>query len=350
MKQLFVTIAALAFAALPGFAQGNAQAEGIPYFLPKTGIRLAVMVEKTTYTPGELAMYGEKYMKLFNTSMEKSTEYRVVGINITDFGTPDSTKHYVAAMDKKHSISDVKLADNGLLLAINTTPPEPKQPKNFVPARPKRQLNPKDFMNQEILSAGSSAKMAELIAKEIYDIRDSRNQLSRGQADAMPKDGEQLRLMLNNLDLQERALLQVFAGTTVKDTTETIINFVPMKPVEREILFRFSRHYGMADKDDLGGIPYYISVEDLHSIPAMQASIDRGKVKDNAGVYVNLPGKVKVSVAQENNMRAVIELYMAQFGKTEPLSGELFGKKQLTQIVFSPVTGAIESVKTESVK
>ena len=106
----------------------------------------------------------------------------------------------------------------------------------------------------------------------------------------------------------------------------------------------------MADKDDLGGKPYYISVEDLHSIPTMQASIDRGKVKDNAGVYVNLPGKVKISVAQENNMRAVIELYMAQFGKTEPLSGELFGKKQLTQIVFSPVTGAIESVKTESVK
>ena len=44
MKQLFVTIAALAFAAIPGFAQGNSQAEGIPYFLPKTGIRLAVMV------------------------------------------------------------------------------------------------------------------------------------------------------------------------------------------------------------------------------------------------------------------------------------------------------------------
>ena len=336
MKQLFVTITALAFAALPGFAQGNAQAEGIPYFLPKTGIRLAVMVEKTTYTPGELAMYGEKYMKLFNTPMEKSTEYRVVGINITDFGTPDSTKHYVAAMDKKHSISDVRLADNGVLLAINATPPAPKQPKNFVPARAKRPLNPKDFMSQDILSAGSSAKMAELIAKDIYDIRDSRNQLSRGQADAMPKDGEQLRLMLNNLDLQERALMQVFAGTTVKDTTETIINFVPTKPVEREILFRFSRHYGMADKDDLGGIPYYISVEDLHSIPAMQASVDRGKVK--------------VSVAQENNMRAVIELYMAQFGKTEPLSGELFGKKQLTQMVVSPVTGAIESVKTESVK
>ena len=123
MKKIMVTIAALAFAALPGLAQGNAQTEGIAYFLPKTGIRLAVLVEKTTYTPGELAMYGEKYMKLFNTQMQKNTEYRVVSINITDFGMPDSTKHYVAAMDKKHSITDVRLADNGVLLAINATPP-----------------------------------------------------------------------------------------------------------------------------------------------------------------------------------------------------------------------------------
>ena len=82
----------------------------------------------------------------------------------------------------------------------------------------------------------------------------------------------------------------------------------------------------------------------------MQASIDKGKSKDNAGVYVNLPGKVKISVAQEGNLRAAIELYMAQFGKTEPISGELFSKKQLTRMVLSPITGTIESVKTETLK
>ena len=58
MKKIMVTIATLAMAVLAGYAQGNAQTEGVPYFLPKTGIRLAVLVEKTTSTPGELAMYG----------------------------------------------------------------------------------------------------------------------------------------------------------------------------------------------------------------------------------------------------------------------------------------------------
>ena len=38
-------------------------------------------------------------------------------------------------------------------------------------------------------------------------------------------------------------------------------------------------------------------------------------------------------------------LYAAQFGKTEPLSPDLFGKKMTSQIILSPTTGAIESIK-----
>ena len=66
-------------------------------------------------------------------------------------------------------------------------------------------------MNEDILSAGSSAKMAELCALEIYDIRDSKSLLNKGQADFMPKDGEQLRIMLANLETQENALMQLSA-------------------------------------------------------------------------------------------------------------------------------------------
>ena len=72
-------------------------------------------------------------------------------------------------------------------------------PERFVPAPKQPQPNPNDYMNEDILSAGSTAKMAELTAKDIYDIRESRNQLARGQADFMPKDGTQLRIMMENL-------------------------------------------------------------------------------------------------------------------------------------------------------
>ena len=268
-------------------------------------------------------------MKLFNTPMEKSTEYRVVGINITDFGTPDSTKHYVAAMDKKHSISDVRLADNGVLLAINATPPAPKQPKNFVPARAKRPLNPKDFMSQDILSAGSSAKMAELIAKEIYDIRDSRNQLSRGEADFMPKDGTQLKLMLANLNRQETALRQLFEGEVTKDTTWVTVDCMPTKEGS-SILFRFSKYLGLVDIDDLAPAP----------APAGQKE-DKGDI----GLRVSKPSRIRLTLQHDNDIVATYEMNAAQFGTVESLSGDLFGKKQSASLLLDPMTGSVKEIK-----
>jgi hypothetical protein len=65
--------------------------------------------------------------------------------------------------------------------------------------------------------ANSTAKMAELVAKEIYSIRESKNALLRGQADNMPKDGEQLRIMLEKLEEQERAMTEMFTGTKTKE-------------------------------------------------------------------------------------------------------------------------------------
>ena len=93
-------------------------------------------------------------------------------------------------------------------------------------------------MSEEILAAGSTAKMAELTAQDIYEIRESRNMLVRGQADNMPKDGEQLRLMLNQLDKQDQALTSLFTGTHSKDTTEYTFTIVPDQEIKRDVLFR----------------------------------------------------------------------------------------------------------------
>lgn len=52
-------------------------------------------------------------------------------------------------------------------------------------------------------------KMAELAANEIYDIRENRSLLAKGQADFMPKDGTQLKMMMEQLDKQEAGLLML---------------------------------------------------------------------------------------------------------------------------------------------
>ena len=70
------------------------------------------------------------------------------------------------------------------------------------------------YMTEEMLMTSSKAKLAELVAKEIYNIRESKNLIIRGQNEHMPKDAESLRIILAGLEEQEVALSQLFVGTT----------------------------------------------------------------------------------------------------------------------------------------
>lgn len=258
--------------------QASAQSvEGTDYYLPKTMLRFTVKVEKTQYTPGQFAKYAMRYIRQ-NVSEEASTSYRVIGLEMDPVAVPDTTKHFTLQLDKKHSITDVTRAPNGQLLAVNTEA-QPLRPvvRRFSPAARPKAVNPADFMTADILNASNTAKMAELTAQEIYDIRDSRSQLAKGEADYMPKDGEQLKTMLRNLDTQEQSLTTLFTGTVVKDTAWTTIDYLPVKEGE-EVLFRFSKRLGLVDADDYAGAPYYIRVVDEHTVaPAASVAEDEKK-------------------------------------------------------------------------
>lgn len=326
----------------------NAQTIGNTYYLPATAMRFQFLVEKTVYTPGELATYAQRYMKKADVRQEPYTEYRIISTEMTPIGVPDTTKQFQLSTDRRFSIGEVHRSESGILLAINDQPKAQPEPATFTPARKKRHLNPKDFMNEDILTAGSTAKMAELTAQEIYDIRDSRNQLQRGQAENMPKDGQQLRIMMDGLDTQERALMQMFEGQTDCDTTQVTIEYLPTEAVERQLLFRFSRYFGFCDTDDLAGAPYYISIVDERNAKPDEPKGKEKKQKDELGLNVNVPGRIQATLYKEDQLMEKYTLYAAQFGKTEPLSADLFGKKMTSKIVLSPTTGAIESIKEEA--
>lgn len=355
MKTRISKIIALAALMMPAAAGMQAQeagmsVEGSSYYLPQTALRFALQIEKSTYTPGEFAGYASRYLKRNDVSLSPLTTYRIVGLKLTSVAQPDTAKFFTAKADAKHSIRSLERDDNGVLVAVNAQPRKVEQPRPFRPAPKPAPLNPHDYMTEEILSAGSKAKMAELCVTEIYDIRENKGMLNKGQADFMPKDGEQLRIMLRNLDTQENALMQLFVGTTEKDTLEQVVTFVPTREVDKQLLFRFSKYLGMTDTDDLGGSPYYIKIEDLHSMPTLNGVTDTRKDKDNVGIYVNLPGKIRASVYNGNALMGAYELYAAQFGKLESISGEMFSRKYTTSIVLNPVTGSIEKIETETVK
>ena len=329
MRKLLFTLLMI----IPSFLYAQDIMEGTTYFLPKTVLKVNLLIEKTSITPGELHLYSERYLKKRDVATEASETYRIVSLKM-----------------RTESIPSIKLNSEGIILAVNTDAKVPAPAQPFIPAPKKAPLNPHDYMNQDILASGSMAKMAELTAQEIIDIRESRSQLSKGQADFMPQDGAQLNLMLKNLQQQESALLQLFEGVTEKDTTEVELTYIPEQEVDRYILFRFSKKLGLVDRDDLAGSPYYISVKDEHVIPTNQAIAEEGKrSKDDANIFVNMPGKIKVTIQGKEAM-ATLDTYAAQFGKCASLDNELFGKKLYTQLVYNPTTGNIESINTDLVK
>lgn len=347
MRKIISSILLSALAAVAAGAADN-KTEGLTYYLPKTAVRMQVLVEKTYTQPGQLAEYSDLYFKKPGTTAEQ-TVYRIVGVNFTSIGMPDADKRFTVAIDKKHSILSVDCDPNGTLRAINTKAPATPKPTPFRQTAKPAPLNPRDYMSQDILTAANLPKMAQLAAQEIYDIRDSRNQLSRGEADNMPKDGEQLRLMYRQLDTQERALMQLFTGTTTVDTTETVLTFTPMPGEKRHVLFRFSKAFGMTTADDFSGAPYYIDVEDegiYASVPADASKAD--KEKDDFRLGVCLPGRIRLTVSKDDGTpMAAYETDAAQFGKVEMLNGALFGKKFTSHITVDPTTGAVVKLQTE---
>ena len=329
----------------PGVTQ-----EGAVYFLPKTAVRVSVLIEKTSYRPGDFARYAQRYLRLNNVSLEPSVSYRVVGLTAVPIGVADTAKAFAVKFNARTVAANVALADDGRLLAINAEPRAAQLPAPFRPAVRPAPVNPRQYMNEEILAAGSTAKMAELTAREIYDLRENRSLLIKGQADFMPTDGAQMQFMLGQISQQDQALTQLFQGVTECDTTEHVVVMAPEGSTTRQPLFRLSQRRGLVDKDDLSGEPFYISVDDITALPAA----DEGKGKKHktveTGIYVNVPGKMRVTIFHGAQQLQVVEMPAAQFGHVELLSGELFNKRYTTRLWLSPVSGAVDRLEAEQPK
>lgn len=336
-------------------------AEGVVYYLPKTTVQVTVKVEKSTYTPGEFCKYADKYLRLGNVDETAYSTYRIIGTNITSYGEADKDKAFSVKVNPKTAVCNLRLAEDGRLLAVNTDAPAEKAlPKPFAPAPKTTPKDPRSVLSQEILAAGSVMKMAELVAGEIYDIRESYNSLIKGEADFMPKDGEQLKLMLAKLEQQDNILSSMFAGTISKDTTETVFTLTPNREIDRHVLFRMSAKLGLLDSDDMAGSPYYIYIKDLKTLPkeedidpkalkAKEKADQAAKAKGNC-LYVNEPSKMHVTLADGNKKVAEYETTAGQFGRVELLSGDLFNKHFTTRLTLNPESGAVEHLTAEEPK
>ena len=317
---------------------------GVVYALPKTQIEIEIKANKVNYKPGEFSKYADRYLRLTNVSAEPEEYWELNSVKVKPVGVPNSEATYFVKLKDKTVAPLMELTEEGLIKSINV-PYSSNNAKNAAnnAVAPQRKANPRDFLTEEILMASSTAKMAELVSKEIYNIRESKNALLRGQADNMPSDGAQLKIMLDNLNLQERAMTEMFSGTLKEEPQTFTIRLTP-KEMDNEVAFRFSKRLGVVASDDLAGEPYYISITDLKT-PAIPE--DDGKKKVD-GVAYNVPGRAHITLTGNNKKLFDGELPITQFGTIEYLAPVLFNKNSTVKVLFDTATGGLIKVDREN--
>ena len=324
--------------------------EGITYFLPTTGLHFVVRAHRTVYQPGTYAAFAERFLEVDNVEQLPTETWTLTDIDVEPFGVANRNQAYTIKLHPKTSAPLVSLAPDGCLLAVNT--PAPAVPALTQPSVTKNTQTTvsRSVKTQEMLRAGNLRTKAELAAQEIYDIRENRNLLIKGQAEFNPKDGEQLRLMLEKLDQQEAALTAMFVGTTSEDDHVFTFDYIPEKDIEAEEIFRFSRHIGLVERDDLAGNPIYVEVKNQNSLPEeiIDPKVEKKKPTDDLR-YCN-PGTARIRLFSTERTFVDQMLPLAQLGRIEHLGGALFNKKFSTRVLLSPTTGRVEKLDLENLE
>ena len=318
---------------------------GITYSLPKPSLIVEAEVTKVTCKAGPYYQYAEKYLAVQDAIAEDAVYYELGKVRLINRGVPDPDNTYIVEFKPGTVAPYAYLTEDGLLCSINTeyVPAEEKAEKKAVAAKQGAAQN--SVLSEELLMAGSTARQAEVAAKQIYRIRESRMDILTGEADNLPPDGEAMKLVIQQLEAQEQTLSHLFTGTTEKTTDLYEVSIIPSDELDKEVIFRFSKQLGIVDADDLGGAPVYMNLIATERAPQLEPKEAEKKEKSLKGIIYNVPGKAKVEITMGKRTLYKGEAQITQFGTQEGLAPVMFeDKKAPVKISFYPETGAIKQI------
>lgn len=320
---------------------------GITYSLPKTSLVVVVEVTKTVRKAGPYYQYAEKYLGVKNAIVKDETYYELGKVRLINRGIPDPERTYIVEFKAGTVAPYAYLTEDGLLCSINAeyTPEQNDDATSSKKSKEAVRVSDPSVFSEELLMAGSTARQAEVAAKQIYRIRESRLGILTGDADNLPPDGDAMKIVISELENQETALTNLFTGVTNKETSEYEVTIVPTEDLEDEVIFRFSRQMGIVDADDLGGAPVYLDLKAIDRAPALDLKEAEKKEKSLKGIVYNVPGKASVEISMDRKSLYKGEAMITQFGTCEGLAPVMFeDKKAPVKVYFYPETGAIKQI------
>lgn len=320
---------------------------GITYSLPKTSLVITTEVTKVTCKVGPYYQYAERYLGIKNPISEDNVYYELGKVSLSNVGIPDPDQTYLIEFKAGTVAPYVYLTEEGLLCTINA---------EYIPVQSELETNKSNkpepvtatntsVFSEELLMAGSLARQAEVAAKQIYHIRESRMNILTGETDNPPADGVAMKIVIDELEAQEKALTNLFTGVHTKTTELYDVTILPYDNLDKEVLFRFSTLLGVVDADDLAGEPVYLNLIATERIPPMDPKEAEKKFKNGKGIIYNMPGKAGVEILMNKKTLFKGDVQVTQFGSLESLSSVMFeDKKMPVKVLFYPETGAIKQI------
>lgn len=322
---------------------------GVIYSLPKTSFEVTLLVKKTTYHKGDFYPYAQRYLGIANPVTEDKVVYSLEDILLINKGIADKNNSFMVEFRPKSLEPFVHLREDGVIMAINADP-EPETPQVLtIPQGSVSSVNPRNYLSQEALMAGSTAKQAELVARQIFALRSSRTDILTGEAENMPPDGNAYKVVMDEINLQEKTLTELFGGTEKTEYFTLSYTIIPdEKDIDRRPIARFSEKLGPVDADNLAGEPIYLSLTNKTPNVVMQLSerdLVRLENKLSEGIVYNVPGKADLTIEFRNRALLNKEVDVVQYGTQDVLIRRMFDNaRQPVKVHFYPELGAIKQI------
>ena len=301
---------------------------GITYSLPKTSLVVDAEVTKVTCKAGPYYQYAEKYLGVKDAVTEDKVYFDLGKISLINRGLPDADNTYIVEFKQGTVAPYAYLTEDGLLCSINAeyTPVESELDAAKKNKGSQQKVTDASVFSEELLMAGSTAKQAEVAAKQIYRIRESRLNILTGEADNLPPDGEAMKLVIQQLEEQEKALTNLFTGILTKETEHYEVSIIPHDNLDKEVLFR-------------------MNLKATERAPILDAKEAEKKDKSLKGIVYNVPGKASIEILMNKKTLYKGEAQITQFGTREGLAPVMFeDKKAPVKVLFYPETGAIKQI------
>ncbi len=209
------------------------------YSLPKTELIIDIVSEKIEEKPGKFVVYAEKYLGTREVIIAPKTYFNLKTITISTRTRPDEKRTFRIVPKKKSPVNKLVTNSEGILCGVNIEPKIKVKEKEEVVFQSEVLTAKKVLpLTEEYIMAGSVSKMAEGAAKQIFRIRESRMELLVGYSEELPKDGEAIKTLVEQMELKEKELTKLFVGTTSSQIVKNRIVFTPTKKMENSPIFR----------------------------------------------------------------------------------------------------------------